>query len=86
MSTSAAPLFVPWDDETRTLLEAARRGLMWIDRTKAREPSCQHRGGENQPASACRICKDGPALAEWRGYWQKQKARATELLREADDA
>lgn len=35
----------------------------------AKEPNCVHPGGEHQPASACRICKDGPQLREWSDGW-----------------
>lgn len=36
----------------------------------AREPDCVHSlPGQLQPASACRICKDGPDLAEWKAWW-----------------
>lgn len=33
-----------------------------------REPDCIH-SNHSQPASACRICKDGPVLKAWREYW-----------------
>lgn len=36
-----------------------------------REPDCTHAPVEHpQPASACRICKDGPRLVEWKAYWR----------------
>jgi hypothetical protein len=35
----------------------------------AQEPHCTHPGGEGQPASACSVCKDGEALADWRRQW-----------------
>ena len=37
---------------------------------RVREPACIHtRGGPCQPASACRICVDGPELARWKAEW-----------------
>jgi hypothetical protein len=50
---------------------------MSTPRPRDREPSCIHSGWSGgirvdrlmQPASACRICKDGPELAKWMADW-----------------
>jgi len=38
---------------------------------REREPDCVHGygAGAGHPASACRICKDGPELREWKRAW-----------------
>ncbi len=43
-----------------------------VPRPRDREPNCIHSTGVNtvtQPASRCRICKDGPELAKWKADW-----------------
>lgn len=45
----------------------------------AREPSCVHSHDYGspfeQPMSWCSTCKDSPALAEWRRYWNEEGAQ-----------
>jgi hypothetical protein len=35
----------------------------------AREPSCEHPGGEHQPASACTTCRHSQRLLDWKRQW-----------------
>jgi hypothetical protein len=40
-----------------------------------REPDCIHslNYSTRQPASACRICKDGPDILAWKKYWDEHQ-------------
>lgn len=66
-----------------------RRGLLSVAWSRKREPSCDHGGIEErseQPASMCRICKDGPELLAWRRYWNQVKAEAARIRAEHENA
>lgn len=50
-----------------------------------REPSCVHSNGA-QPASACIVCVNGEALAEWKEYWSSRCSKCGTKMKEYEQA
>lgn len=73
METAFQPLPSDVADWLSELRRREARGEVRVDWSRVHEPTCIHSTDirtATQPASACVVCKDGKALAEWKAYWQ----------------